>query len=83
MWRLFEALDFLLNHQDRLQEAGLIRPMADEPDGIEISSALVAALAMVPYEGARLQGGDPVPTFHVDRVIALAGEVESAEGNLD
>ncbi|NOT09865.1 MAG: hypothetical protein HOP28_16855 [Gemmatimonadales bacterium] len=83
MWRLFEAIDFLLNHQDRLKEAGLIRPLADDPDGVEISPSLVAVLATAPYEGARLQGGDPVPTFHVDRVIIVACEEEGAEGNLD
>ncbi len=73
-WRLFEALAFLSTNKDRLLLEGLVMTDPDQPERAGISSGLVRALAESPYEGVKLDfgTGDPVPTFHIDRVIEMA-----------
>ena len=80
MWRFFEVLAFIQDQGAILREKGLVRDMADDPDGIEVSEALLRVLATARYDGVRLQGGDPVPTLHRERVVEAALAIEAEEG---
>jgi len=81
-WRFMEVQAFLADHAAALRREGLVRDDATEPDCASISSALMEVLATAKYEGVRLHGParEPVPSFHVDRVIAEAKKRDSDAG---
>ena len=80
MWRFFETLTFIQDHEEQLRQSGLMRQSQEDPDAAEISEALFHVLATAKYDGVRLQRGDPLPAFHRDRVIEQAKTMESEEG---
>lgn len=73
-WRIIEARIFLADHVGALRQSGLIVDEPADPDCANVSPGLIEVLATARYEGVRLQGPErePVPSFHVDRVIAAA-----------
>ena len=82
-WRFFEVMGFLSAHSARLRAEGLVGEDPSDPDCVGLSHGLVQALAESPYEGVSLDraSGDPVPTFHPDRIIAVALRLDDADGD--
>jgi hypothetical protein len=81
-WRFMEIQALLADHDAVLRREGLVKDDPTEPDCASISSALMEVLATARYEGVRLQGPErePVPAFHLDRVIAEAKKRDSDGG---
>ena len=81
MWRFMESMAFLKQNDARLRESELIIDDPNDPDAAMISEALIEVLATARYEGVSLQGrdGDPVRTFHVERVIAEAKRLDESD----
>lgn len=81
LWRFIESIQFIRENDGQLRQCGLVIDDPDEPSAIQIEESLIGVLAVAPYDGVRVQASDPIPSFHVERVIAAAkAAMERGEG---
>lgn len=81
VWRFFLIRAFMADNQQALRNAGIVK---DDPEGSGshlVSDNLFKVLATATYDGVMACGpeGDPVRTFHAEKVIAATLELDREE----
>lgn len=83
LWRFLEVRQFIADNIAALRADGLVVDDPSDNSAIAIEESVLAVLAVVPYEGVRLQAGDPIPTFGKRSQGACAAHDDHGEAGTD